>query len=229
MKPFFMSPAGVRELLRILPAYAVMVCVWTALYLVLRRILFPQRRALFASYCVSTAHALLSIAAGVHLLTCDAATQRALYDPLESAFGHTPLRSLYLMMTAAYLTHDVLVCALLDRELRSELNPLLVTHHVIIIVAFTLGIASHVGTFYMSVFLLNEASTLFLNANYMLLMTAAAAADGEAAAQRVRASLLYKLNGVALLCVFFVMRIVLNGALVWHMIVRSGVPLAPRA
>jgi hypothetical protein len=45
-------------------------------------------------------------------------------------------------------------------------DPLTVVHHSVIIVAFLLGIYHSVGTFYMGGFLINEVSTLFVNANF---------------------------------------------------------------
>jgi hypothetical protein len=94
-------------------------------------------------------------------------------------------------------------------------DALTLTHHILIIVAFSLGTLTHIGTTVMAAFLLNEASTPFLNLNFFLaaMRSAGLWSDEQNASQSFSArtmSLLYKLNGVALLLLFLLFRVCFN-------------------
>jgi hypothetical protein len=112
-------------------------------------------------------------------------------------------------------------------------DALTLLHHVLIIGAFSGGVALHIGTFFMSCFLLNEASTLPLNLNWLLACMRAAGLWGggrEATASRISVdgaeqprnprpllslsarfyAALYKANGVVLLVLFLLLRVLFN-------------------
>ncbi len=79
-----------------------------------------------------------------------------LATPLAATFGEHYDRDVLIMITCGYLTYDLLLCLyhrsfLLDR--------LTLVHHVLIVTAFSGGVFTHVGTLYMSFFLMNEVRT----------------------------------------------------------------------
>jgi cytoskeletal protein RodZ len=112
-------------------------------------------------------------------------------------------------------------------------DALTLLHHVLIIGAFSGGVALHIGTFFMSCFLLNEASTLPLNLNWLLACMRAAGLWGggrESTVSRISVdgteqlrhpppslslsarfyAALYKANGVVLLMLFLLLRVLFN-------------------
>jgi len=89
----------------------------------------------------------------------------------------------------------------------ADLDTLLVVHHILIIIAFSLGVYVNIGTYYMSAFLVNEVSTIFLNFNYIL-----------AVSKWWKESSWYRLNAMLLLQTFFVTRVVFNLYNVWHLL-----------
>lgn len=144
------------------------------------------------------------------------------FTPSLLAFNEDPLRDIALMVTCGYLLYDLLLCCSVRFAFRSSSPPrvgvsvaagvpppppprdriddgLTLIHHVLIIFAFTYGVYTHIGTYFMSCFLINELSTPGLNANFFL------AAIGDAAKGTI-----YKLNGAILFMVFFVARVLFN-------------------
>lgn len=112
--------------------------------------------------------------------------------PIESAFGSSAKRDSMLLLTAGYLVYDLVLCIVHRAELG---DPLTYLHHVLIIAAFVAGVYTKIGCFYMASFLVNEVSTIFLNANYFM------AVDDS-----LKGSRLYKINGALLLVSFLVFR-----------------------
>lgn len=166
-----------------------------------------------------------------------------------SSFNEDLLRDIALMVTCGYLLYDLLLCSFVrlhfhgvrdpywkpttqasgSRKRQSASSPppvriddsLTLLHHVLIIVAFSWGVHLHIGTAVMSGFLLNEASTPALNLNYFL---ASARASGlwctpECHGRNRWMGHLYKLNGIALYAIFFLLRIV------WNLYVLAGMTL----
>jgi hypothetical protein len=135
-------------------------------------------------------------------------------DPEKATFGDSAARDWALMVTCGYLTYDLALCTYYRRE--PWVTRLTLLHHALIMAAFSLGVWWHIGTHFMAVFLLNEASTPFLNANVYFAMF-----GGE----RAKASPLYKLNGFALLLSFLVARVGLNLWAVWRILWGCWRPL----
>ncbi len=151
-------------------------------------------RALWNSYAVSTVHSLVAIYGGWQ--TVVGGDRGALSSPLLAAFDSEPTRDFWLMVTCGYLFYDLCVVIYIQRlnataaiaavkaaantngaggststavavsVSLASIDPLMLIHHLLIIAAFSGGVYIHVGTFYMCCFLMNEVSTLFLNANY---------------------------------------------------------------
>ena len=121
-------------------------------------------------------------------------------SPVAAAFSHTETRTLHLMVTAGYLAYDLVLCL----RYPSVSSPLTLVHHVVIIVAFGLGVATHFGTFYMCVLLVNEASTTFLNLRFFLLHL------------RLNGTAAYAFNGVCLCLSFLACRVLVTWALMAH-------------
>jgi len=94
-------------------------------------------------------------------------------------------------------------------------DSLTILHHTLIVVAFSVGVATHIGTFYMASFLINEASTIFYNVNYIL-----------AVDPKLKSSLAYKVNGIALGVSFLVFRVMFNTYNLYLMATHSWWKLA---
>lgn len=107
-----------------------------------------------------------------------------------------------MMITAGYLLYDLVLCLWHFRTLG---EPTTLIHHTVILVAYSLGLSYHVGTFYMGFFLVNEISTPFLNFRWFLFMSGR------------HTGRLYDWNVNALALTFFVSRVVLNLIAVEHM------------
>lgn len=120
----------------------------------------------------------------------------------EAALGLLPIRLFYLTITIGYLSHDFVLC-LFHRK--SFGNNLIIAHHVVIITAFTVGIANEAGTFYMFCFLFNEITTFFVNQHWFLIKMGLK----ESA---------WFVGNLALLCAsFLTVRVLFNGFLLLHM------------
>jgi hypothetical protein len=142
----------------------------------------------------STLHALLAMYGGMQVLL-EAEGQRAWAGEAEfMVWGATPLRSFWAMHTAGYITYALFLVVMHHKVLG---DPMLLMHHVLVILTFVGSIFSGVGTFYVGVLLLNEASSPFLNINFFL---AAMGYKGT----------LYVANGLVLFVSFFLLRIVLS-------------------
>ena len=156
----------------------------------------------------------------IQLLSCVSLVSLSLWMPCL-AFGGSDIRHFYMMITAGYLAYDLVLCLRHFKTL-GELTTLI--HHVVILVAYSLGLFFHFGTFYMGFFLVNEISTPFLNIRWFLFMTGR------------QSGKLYDWNAYALTLTFFVSRVVLNLIAVEHMtrgffrfyaelITRPGLPI----
>ena len=146
---------------------------------------------------------------------------------LSCTFSESYLRDCMLMITCGYLLFDLCLClhtlALTWRAASASaspapsslVSPLTIVHHVLILLAFVWGLHSHIGTLYSSAFLINEGSTLFLNANFFL------------AASSLSLSLprLYRCNALLLLLSFVLLRAVLNSLLLLHLLLLSWLAL----
>ena len=170
--------------------------------------------AVVAANSTATAAAAATAAATATALE-NAAVEDILFD---ISFGTSPSRDAALAVTAGYLLYDLVTVLLHQREFfykhvaarsplpraRSLLShpglPIL-THHVVVVSTFAGGLAARQTTWFMAALVANEASTLFVNANYLM------AASRHA--PRLTAGRCYRANGVALLVVFFLCR-------VWH-------------
>ena len=134
----------------------------------------------------------------------------ALSLALDCTFSESYLRDCMLMITCGYLLYDLIFCIYYALTATTPspafTSPLVFLHHILILAAFIYGIYHHIGTFYMSTFLLNEFSTLFLNINFFL-------AASHLPTLSPYAQYLYILNAVSLLWWFFFFRIV--GNLYW--------------
>mmetsp|Transcript_46073 Transcript_46073/g.74097 ORF Transcript_46073/g.74097 Transcript_46073/m.74097 type:complete len:173 (+) Transcript_46073:369-887(+) len=116
------------------------------------------------------------------------------------------------MITAGYLCFDLGLC-LRFRDTFGD--ALMLTHHLLIMIAFFLGVATHIGTFYMASFLVNEASTIFYNLNHFLSI------DPE-----WKQLWVYKANGILLAVSFLIFRIAFNGYNLYLMATHSWWNLA---
>jgi hypothetical protein len=147
------------------------------------------------SRVVSCLHALVSCVGGVtvHFLF----DQGAWTDPYIATFGVAHLRCCFLMATAGYLLFDLFVCFAHRKELQEE--ALTYVHHVLIVAAFSFGVYTHIGTYFMGSFLINEASTFSLNVNFFLAVHAS-----------TKRTVWYLVNGVLLLVSFVIFRIINN-------------------
>lgn len=168
-------------------------------------------RARLASYAVSTVHAVVASAGGAYCYWVD--DGGAFERPEEAAFGDSAARNMFLSVTAGYLAFDTALCAANRATFGDSLT---IVHHAIILAAFGLGVATRSGTYYMAAFLVNELSTLPLNANYLM-----------AASPRWNGGAAYKANGVLLLVMYTLARVVFNAYNCYHMVFRTWVPYAP--
>ena len=130
---------------------------------------------------------------GVCLFTCgrllaDPATFEALTRLEEAAFGTSPVRDFYLLVVAAYMIYDMAIVVYFYRAIG---DPLMIVHHVVIIVAIQVGVQHRAATFYIAVLFMNELSTIFLNTRYLLLHMGR------------KDSSIYIYNGIALVLSFF--------------------------
>ena len=141
---------------------------------------------------------------------------------LSCAFSASFLRDCALMVTCGYLLFDLLLC--LHSLLPSPsppptplASPLTFLHHALILCAFSFGLWARVGSFYAAFFLLNEASTLFLNANYFL--------AASSLSQRLPTA--YLVNALLLLTAFAILRVLGNVLCIAHIGLVAWAALRP--
>lgn len=158
-------------------------------------------RADWHSRVVSTVHACFACAAACYLVVADTLTAEGLVSAEAAAFRSSVIRDRLLMVTAGYLVYDLLLCLWHWKELGDALT---ITHHVVVVAAFVLGVTHEFGTWYMAALLVSEASTPFVNLRAWLL------------ASSMENSRWYTANGVALFIVFFVCRILLGISFLVH-------------
>jgi len=155
------------------------------------------------SRIVSNLHSILAVHLGVCCIIFD---DGAFVDPMKAYRGNTTFRSIALMITCGYLVYDLLLCA---KHRDTLWDTMTAVHHSVILLAFTIGVATGVGTFYMSLYLSNEISTLFLNSNFFL------------ACDINRDNQLYKVNGFLLLISFLMGRVMYNCYVAYHMVAST--------
>jgi hypothetical protein len=157
---------------------------------------------------------------------------------ISVAFGTDPARDLVLASTAGYLLYDLVVILLHQKEFffkspapapaapvtggllrclyaRVAAHPGLpvLIHHTVVISTFAVGLTSRMATYYMAALIPNEASTIFVNANYFMAASRHSRALTETTA--------YKANGVLLLVVFFLCRVYHNSLLSVHALIGA--------
>jgi len=159
----------------------------------------------------STINAAISVIGGYYLYFVD--DHNAYTDVYEAAFGVCPLRNIYLSLTCGYLMYDLVLCLRYKSALADNM---ILVHHTLIITAFSLGVYNRIGTYFMATFLLNEVSTLFLNANAFMACT-----------PYLHRSCLYKLNAIIFLITFSVCRIGLNTFSLGHLVFFTWRHAAP--
>jgi hypothetical protein len=130
------------------------------------------------------------------------ASHRALlHDHFPTAFGSDVRRERHLCLLAGYLLYDVLLLVVYRAHIW---DTQMLVHHCVIFTAIVVSIHMGVASFYISVLLINEASTPFLTLRYILLSIGRAD------------SRLYLVNGVLLFLSFFVFRVLAISLLVLH-------------
>jgi hypothetical protein len=163
------------------------------------------------SYSLSFVHSLLSLLAFSFILPYSLSLP--LDEPSRFAFSDVWLFDASLAFTNGYLLFDLFVL-LFYRSLFPSFSSTFL-HHLLILLAFHYGLFSHIGTFYMSNFLFNELSTIFLNFHYIFQHLQLFSFPHPIA----------HVNGLALVFTFFVARILWNFALLIHQIVLCWWPL----
>jgi hypothetical protein len=121
-------------------------------------------------------------------------------DLTRAAFESSPTRDVFLEAVSGYMLYDL---ALMVWE-PCVRDTLMVLHHAVVISALLTGVKYQVATFYMTCLFANEASTVFVNARFLLLHYG------------MGVSRVYSWNGAALAGSFFVCRVVAISALVVH-------------
>ena len=84
-------------------------------------------------------------------------------------------------------------------------DPMTLIHHIVILLAFPLGLFYEYGTFYMGSFMINEMTTPFLNFIWFMKKMG------------MKGSNMYKVNVQIFATFFFLFRVCVNTALVEHM------------
>ena len=173
------------------------------------------------SRVVSTVNAVLAVRAYVLLGDFDLGSS---YDAVVVADCARDGATLSL---AGYLLFDLLVC-LYARDQRKSApggydDPLVLAHHLVVAVAFLVGVASRLATAYMAALLLNECSTPFVNIRAFI--------NAHWPPPRPRTStpqILYLINGLFLLATYFfcriawTLRILLHVAFAWRDLWQVG-------
>lgn len=142
---------------------------------------------------LSTLHALWCCAIGFATLFAGDA-----YTEPSVCVGPSPdWRRMCLLLTVGYFLHDLQIEVTAGSGKGGKPDPSMIFHHVFITVTWALALHFDMFTWFMCTLLLNEASTPFLNLRWYL-------------AQRKRNSgQLYVINGISLVVMFFVCRVVL--------------------
>ena len=153
---------------------------------------------------------------------------------LSCAFSSSSLRDCSLLVTAAYLLVDLILCVAsttLTQQQQQQArtstaadgrqvqlaSPLTLVHHTVILLAFGWGVHTQTGTLYMSALLVNELSTPLLNANFFLSSAALSSSYRR----------LYVWNAALLLAVFVLARVLWNALLLCHIFLFGWVELQP--
>jgi hypothetical protein len=120
------------------------------------------------SRVVSNIHAAVATLLGIYCFIWSDDAILAMNDPMASTFGVVWSRDISLSITCGYLAYDLLLCMYYGSISPGMVDRLTFIHHALIIMAFGLGVIWHIGTFYMTAFMINEASTFFVNGNFFL-------------------------------------------------------------
>ena len=193
-----------------------------------------ERWAAVSWFLRTSFHRPLSVLHASHVTASLVSASSAFDLALSCAFSESIVRDCSLLVTAAYLLVDLVLCiasAVLSRHQQQQqqqsaatnsrrvllASPLTLLHHSLILLAFGWGVWTQTGTLYMVGLLLNELSTPFLNLNWHL-----AASQLSVVYPR-----LYVCNAAVLLLVFVAARLLLNAALLCHIFLFSWTELQP--
>ncbi|KAJ3012564.1 hypothetical protein HKX48_006200 [Thoreauomyces humboldtii] len=208
-------------------AFPLLVVSWSSLFLVLYKavhhIIDPRNRPSlpilplgvsattveeWANRTVSTFHAAVAFWGSIHWYLVD---RKLLVTDGDFGFLNSRLCNYYLGVTLGYLVFDLLrllyfkfVAPSSNGSASAPVTSMFI-HHVVIIVAYYLGVRYHFGTFYMALFLNNEITTPFLNARFLM------------AERGMKASRAYACNEVAFVTGFFLSRVLGNILVLHHM------------
>ena len=149
---------------------------------------------IFTSNIISTLHAFIASYGALQLESIFKAGP-------EAAFTGNCLRDYYLMVTMGYIIFDLLINIFINPTFD---DPVMLVHHIVIPLAFALGVHLGLGTVYMGTLLMNEMSTPFLNLSWFLLEF------------ELQNSSWYTVNGVLFAGTFFVCRVFATAYVIYH-------------
>lgn len=174
---------------------------FTAAYFGCRWDYSQKIRVDWSSRIVSNTQCIVSGYSAFHILVLDEQGARAMWDTELATFGRSESRELCMLLFVGYLIYDL--CLVLHNYSTFP-DPSLMLHHVLILLAYSAGLASGWATFYLGGLLVNELSTPFINRRYTLKH------------QGLEESTAYLVNGMLLVVTFFVFRMVVCTAVVVH-------------
>ena len=193
-----------------------------------RHLLDARGREDWDSRVVSTINAVY-VAAGYYAFASRA--ERGLGSSYEATLAGSCGRDRWMVALCGYLVVDsALCCAAVWRRRRRRRrgdapaasgsfdDPLVLAHHVVVLVAFGVGMRTRLATRYMASLLFNEASTPFLNLRSLINYASPPRADG--ARESALAARLYAANGACLVVVYGACRVAWTLFVVAH-IARS--------
>jgi len=200
----------VHLLLSMIEVFVTSFLLFSGLYVLLSFASSQTRSVEWNSRVVSNVHAVISVCGGVFCFLLNDET--AYTTPMQAAFGESGSRNTVLMFTTGYLCYDLLLCIIYRSEIGDRLTMI---HHSLILIAFSWGVYTQIGTYYMTSLLINEVSTPCVNINYFLASTPGMK-DGTS----------YKINGIALFITFLFFRVIFNLWVIYHMIMETYFPLS---
>jgi hypothetical protein len=154
------------------------------------------------AYAVSTLHAIVSSAAALVILFKFPAL---VWDPV---FQYQECGDHVLMLTAGYLTADAYVVGTNAQAFKALTSTLV--HHLSASFTFLYMMQLHSLQAFALAFVVTEASTPLVNLRYQL------------SAMGLGKSRMYVINGLTMLAVFFVIRIIGYPFLMWSLIYHTG-------
>lgn len=163
--------------------------------------LSQQQRIDWSSRIASNVQCVISTVSAVHILFFDEAAVGALANPAIAVFGQSEARDVWMLLFIGYLVYDLM---LVLHQLAVFPDWSVVVHHVLILTAWTAGLAFGWCTLYLGGLLINELSTPFINQRYILKHKGLT--DSRA----------YVINGYLLIGSFLLFRIIACAAVVLH-------------